>query len=46
MDKINEYGDKLFDFISKYNDDPKFWIIIFVIILVIMVFTIRDLGNK
>lgn len=46
MDKINELGDKLFDFVSKYNGSAGFWIVLLIIILIIMLSAISSLGNK
>ena len=46
MDKIEEFGDKAYDFVMTNFDNPIFWLIILIIMLVIMFFTIGDLANK
>lgn len=46
MDKINEFGDKLFDFIMTNYHNPFFWIILFSVILAIMLWGISELSEK
>ena len=46
MDKIQEFGDKAYDFVMANFDNPMFWIAVLVIMLVIMWGAIRSFDRK
>lgn len=46
MDKIQEFGDKVYDFVITNFDNPFFWLVILIVMLVIMFWTIGDMANK
>ena len=46
MDSIKQVFNKIGIFVGKYYDNYFFWIIIFVVILVVGLYTISKFANK
>lgn len=46
MDKIQEFGDKVFDFVMANYDKPLFWTGILVVMLIIMWGAIGSFDRK
>ena len=46
MDKIKEFGDKVYDFVMANFDKPLFWVAILVVMLIIMWGAIGSFDRK
>ena len=46
MDKIQEFGDKAYDFVMANFDNPLFWLGILIVMLVIMWGAIGSFDRK
>lgn len=46
MDKIKEFGDAAYQFVMNNYNNPFFWIILLIVMVIIMFTAIKDLGSK
>ena len=45
-DQIKDFFNSIGDFVNKNYDNPFFWIVIFLVLLFLAIFTIKQLNDK
>lgn len=43
---LNDLGDKINDFLSKYTSEPAFWVILAIVLFLIGCWAIRYFGKE